>query len=73
MKENDNNSVYEQIFEESDKQELILDLFDDKYVLIIGSGAILDSNISEGDVNKFILDTINNNKRECDRYPWAKT
>lgn len=69
MGENDNNFVFEQIFEEDDKQELILDLFDDKYVLIIGSGAILKEDFSGGDVNRYILDTINKDKRESEQYP----
>ena len=52
---------------ENPLNQLMVDLISDKYVIIIGSNAILKKEFSGGDVNKYLLDEINKGKNDTDK------
>ena len=50
-----------------DEQAFVDGVFNDDYILVVGSGVILDREQfpnSMGDVNQYIIDEINNDRRE---------
>lgn len=56
--------IIEKVF---DERSFIDGVFNDEYILVIGSGVILNRNQfpkSDGDINKYIIDEINNDRRK---------